>query len=372
MIPNLARHPILWFESGIFQYLLKPPMPMRRLSSIESLDPQQRILSLGRVGQAYKGAFQRLGDKGFFPRGQIETISRRLVASNELMSIEELSWASDFQPVWSDDDLHSDLKSLGFDRNMSFREKFLQAEANSRCHARRYFRKTGQPRPVLIALHGYGGGHFRAEEWMWHIRESLDQGFDLVIMVLPYHGPRMESRRRYLPPRFPSRDVRFTIEALRQTYFDFAALHDWLRREGAIHVGLAGVSLGAYCAALIATLDRQLSSLIHVTPLGCMATLSDRQSRFIGTQSEQHEQRDVFGRVFDPVNPLRRKPLVDPDGVIVIAGEGDGITGLHHARLLADHFQCAQQTFPGGHIIRSGFRKAWIQALKQCQSTIPV
>jgi pimeloyl-ACP methyl ester carboxylesterase len=217
---------------------------------------------------------------------------------------------------------------------------------------------------VLIALHGYGGGHFRTEEWMWPIRETLDLGFDLVIMVLPYHGPRIESDRRYLPPRFPSRDVRFTIEALRQTHFDFAALHDWLRYEGAIRVGLAGVSLGAYCAALIATLDRQLSSLIHVTPLGCMATLSDRQRRFIGTQSEQNEQRDVFGRAFDPVNPLRRKPLINPDSVIVIAGEGDGITGLHHARLLADHFQCAQQTFPGGHIIRSGFRKSWIRALQ--------
>lgn len=369
MISNLARQPILWLESGIFQYLLKPPVPMRKSSLIEGLDPQQRIVYLSRVGQTYEQAFQRLGEKDFFPRGQIEQLSRRLVASNEIMSVEELSWISHFQPIWSDDDPQSDLKHLGFDRNMSFQEKFLQAEANSRCYARRYFRKTAQPRPVLIALHGYGGGHFRAEEWMWPIRESLDLGFDLVIMVLPYHGPRIESRRRYFPPRFPSRDIRFTIEALRQTYFDVAALHDWLRREGCARIGLTGVSLGAYCSALIATLESTLSSVIHVTPLGCMATLSDRQSRFIGTQREQEEQRVVFGRAFDPVNPLRRKPLVHPDEVIVIAGEGDGITGLHHARLLADHFQCTQQNFPGGHIIRSGFRNAWMHALRRCQMT---
>ncbi|WP_141731097.1 alpha/beta fold hydrolase [Oligoflexus tunisiensis] len=368
MIQNLARQPILWLETGIFQYLLKPPVPMRKSSFIEGLDPQQRILYLNAVGQTYERVFQSMGESAFFPRGEITSLSRRRIVANGPMEVEELSWESRFELAWPEAESHPELKRLGFDRNLSFHDKFRQEVANRRCQARRYFKRSTTPRPVLIGLHGYAGGHFTAEELMWPIRESIDLGFDLILLVLPYHGPRIEARRRYLPPRFPSRDIRFTIEALRQIYFDVAALHDWLRGEGSVQVGLAGVSLGAYCSALIATLEKNLSCVIHVTPLGCMATLTDQQSRFIGSASEQRAQRDALEQAYACVNPLNREPLLPADGISVIGGERDGITGMSQARILARHFQCTLDTFPGGHIIRSGFRQAWVQSLQKHRS----
>src|SRR5690606_33705729 len=95
-------------------------------------------------------------------------------------------------------------------------------------------------------------------------------GFDIVLVELPFHGRRRAEQTATL---FPSTDFVVTNEAIAQAISDVRELQLYLTSMGVKTVGAMGMSLGAYVASLWASLD-PLAFCIPIVPLVSMADLA--------------------------------------------------------------------------------------------------
>jgi hypothetical protein len=361
---------------------LRPSASLRRKSSAESLTPDARLRALALIREFY-GSRDALHTHGrIFPspdriRPQVSRV-RSLGRAGEVL---DLRWTSEFEPLWSaavlqerldalSDDVRAELglpsaadasqllREFGIDQSASLRDKYLRAIANRTAHAR-WFRHASAPRPAAVLVHGYLGGNFAIEERVLPVRRLFDGGLDVLLTVLPLHGPRRSEARGFRPPAFPSSDPRFTIEGLRQLVFDHRGLFDYVRAGGASGLGLMGMSLGGYAAALLSTLEPGLRFSVLFIPLAAIEQFAFDHGRMLGSDTDQAAQREALRAAQWPVSPLARPPLVAADRVAVVAGNSDFVTGLAHAERLAQHFGTRVSRFPGGHLLQLGRERAF-------------
>jgi pimeloyl-ACP methyl ester carboxylesterase len=360
---------------------LNPPHILRRRSASESLGHEDRMRALSVIGAFYDRPDFLSREGSFFgvPR-PITPATRRVRKLGSEGEVLDLSWASEFEPIWSSEALVSyfgswakreleqagldpsfsvdDIAALGVDRSGPLSAKYHRVHANRNGHAR-WWRHTGEPRPTVIILHGYMVGEYLIEERMWPVQKLFDSGVDVVFSVLPFHGLRRSETRGLLPPAFPSADPRFTIEGFRQLVFDHRALFDYLERMGAPAFGVMGISLGGYGAALLSTLEERLKLALLFIPLATIEDFAHAHGRLIGTPAQQDAQLAAMRKANRPVSPLTRPPVISGDKVVIVAGDGDAITGKRHTVQLAAHFNAELSPFVGGHLLQFGRTRAF-------------
>ncbi|HTU59904.1 MAG TPA: hypothetical protein VMF89_15740 [Polyangiales bacterium] len=347
---------------------LNPPKLMRARSRAEGLDHAARMRALSTIGAFYAPDDFLTRESHFFPRppaiSPLVTRRRSLGKQGEVV---DLTWPTSFQPLWSSSAVAALLSEpvneahgaaqLPIDRSGELAEKYQRAKRNSTCHAR-WYRHHGGGRPCAVILHGYMAGSYAVEERIWDVPGLFRLGIDVVVSVLPFHGPRRSEARGYLPPAFPSSDPRFTIEGFRQLVGDQRALFAYLRGQGVSDLGVMGMSLGGYAASLLATLEPDLAFLVLFVPLASIEDFARTHGRFTGSSAQQTEQHLALRAAQRLVSPLARAPLIEKDRVLVIEGVSDLVTGPQHAEQLATHFGGKRVRFSGGHLLHFGRTEA--------------
>jgi pimeloyl-ACP methyl ester carboxylesterase len=341
---------------------LNPPRVLRLRSSAESLSHAARMQGLAAIEAFYgRPEYLALESELFAQPEPVRPVHRRRRALGAAGELIDLSWPSAFEPLWSDGEpgpRQSDIRALGMDRSGQLAHKYMRAKRNQTCHAR-WYRHHGAGRPCAVILHGYMAGSFAVEERIWAARQLFELGLDVVISVLPFHGPRRSEARGYLPPSFPSSDPRFTIEGFRQLVFDHRALFAHLKSQGSGQIGLMGMSLGGYASALLATLEPELAFLVLFIPLASIEDFARKHGRLTGTLEQQAEQHAALRAAQWAVSPLARAPRLASERVLVIEGVSDLVTGAQHAAPLARHFGARTVSFPGGHLLHFGRAQAF-------------
>jgi len=231
---------------------------------------------------------------------------------------------------------------------------------NLTVHARLWTRGPG--RPVIVVLHGWGGGAYWLEERAFVAPYWQKHGFDVVAVQLPFHGARAprnatDSGLARSGALFPSPHLVRTNEGFGQAIHDLRALSAWLRRRGAPAIGAMGMSLGAYTTALWTTIEK-LDFAIGMIPMVSMSDLMWRH----GERSPTHRRAVAAGVTAELLHdvmavhaPTTRKPLVAADRLMVVGGKGDRVTPPDHAEKLRAHWgECAIHWFPGGHLAQVG------------------
>jgi pimeloyl-ACP methyl ester carboxylesterase len=228
---------------------------------------------------------------------------------------------------------------------------FGRWQTNETVHVR--FFAHERPSPAIVLVHGYRGGPFHIEELIWPVSRLYRGGFDVALFTLPFHGLRSPTRWSR-SPLFPSnREISRTNEGLGQAIWDLRGLLSWLRGRGSLRVGVAGMSLGGYVAALLATVDPAPDFVVPFIPL------SDFADAFVAHQALRDdavpaELVAAARRSLTLCRPLARRPRIPGERMLVIAGEQDRITGLSQGQSLADHFGASLVTFPGAHVLQVG------------------
>jgi len=360
---------------------LNPPLFMRRNSSAEGLAPVQRVRGLGAIAGFYNRPELHAWQSTLFPEpAPISPTVKRVRALGKAGEVLDLSWNSEFSPLWTQESVDERfahmlpaererlgiadrtipeiVAEIGLDKSGQLLDKYMRAKRNQVAHAR-WFHHTEGPRPCVVLLHGYMAGAYAIEERLWPVRQMFDSGMDVVISVLPFHGPRRSEARGLRPPAFPSSDPRFTIEGLRQLVLDHTALFDYLLDGRVSSLGVMGMSLGGYGAALLATLQARLKFAVLVIPLAAIEDFAHTHGRFTGSSQDQDAQRSAMLAAQASVSPFSRPPLVTGDRVIVLAGESDLVTGVQQARRLSEHFETDLHTFGGGHLLQFGLSRAF-------------
>jgi pimeloyl-ACP methyl ester carboxylesterase len=214
------------------------------------------------------------------------------------------------------------------------------------------WRGTERGRPALICIHGYRAGFPTLDARAFGVSTLRhEQGFDVALATLPFHGARApqgtDSGQLFL------NDPLRTIEAVVQGVSDLRRLARWLRAEGAPSVGVMGMSLGGYMAALFASIEPDLDFAVLVIPVASFADILWHRA---GKRGEHDDARaagidlPLLRKLFSPHCPLHHRPLVSPRRRLVVAGEADRIVPPQHATALAAHWQAPIEWFPGGHL----------------------
>ena len=350
---------------------LTPSVRARGRSSAESLPHAERLRGLEVIRAFYDRPEHYDQGGGFFP--EPAAIEPRLTEVRRLPGgrVVDLSWASEFTPLWCTEtaialssDRGAELLRTRIDRGRSLADKYLGVTHNRVAQAR-WFQHADGPRPCVLVLHGYMTGAYVLEERLWPVRSLYDQGYDVVLSVLPFHAGRRDRSRGLRPPAFPSSDPRFTIEGFRQLVFDQRSLIRYLLDSRVASVGVLGMSLGGYSASLLATVEAALSFAGLVIPLAAIDRFAQRHGRLAGAPDEQEAPALALHDAQRVVSPLARRPLVASERVVVVEGASDHVTGPAHARLLAEHFGADCLRFDGGHVLQLGLPGAMATVMER-------
>jgi len=200
-------------------------------------------------------------------------------------------------------------------------------------------RHAGRPRPWLVCIPGYRMGHplvdftgFRAR-WL---HQTL--GVNVAIPVMPLHGPRRVGRRG--GDGFFSGDFIDTVHAQAQAVWDIRRLIGWLRAQGAPGVGIYGVSLGGYTAALVASLEHELACVIAGIPATDFVRLARSHAPALLVRAAERAgfSFERIERLLRVISPLALPPKVAHERRFLYAGLADRLASPDQASDLWRHW----------------------------------
>jgi alpha-beta hydrolase superfamily lysophospholipase len=209
-------------------------------------------------------------------------------------------------------------------------------------------------RGTVVALHGFSMGYPRIDAFALFAAQCFGAGFDVALLTLPFHGPRTPSDARFSGERFAIPHVARLNEAVRQAIYEIHVVTGWLRQETGAPVGLLGLSLGGYLAALMAGLRPDLDFVIPMVPPVCIGDLAWRffsRSRYYRSGRSaafSHEELRAMYRVHSPLTYAR---CVDKNRLLILAGRGDQIVPPEHPHALWQHWGEPEiYWFSGSHL----------------------
>lgn len=319
----------------------------RSTASASSDRADQREALLQGFAESYP---ESLGDEFFLPKLAISPVARELPNELGFDRALDLSWASAYRPF---------LPGMA--------ERYSRSAENAAAGVRML--SSGEPRPVAILIHGYMAGSYQVEQRLWPLQRLRRSGYDVAFFTLPFHGVRASAARRGAP-EFPGSDPRFSNEGFRQVIADLRNFIGWLRERGHPEVGVMGMSLGGYTAALLATIEAGLSFCVPVIPLASLPDFAREQGQLSHAPEVEAREYALLERIYHVVSPLDRTPRIAPGRTLVVAAKSDRITPVAHARKLAAHFGSQLVSWHGGHLLQLGrndaFRRVetWLRELR--------
>lgn len=218
------------------------------------------------------------------------------------------------------------------------RVRWLDRRANRTAHAW-VLRHSGRPRPWLMCIHGYGMGFpfadlggFRAETL------SRVLGLNLIFPVLPLHGPRRDGRRS--GHGFVAGDHLDTVHAVAQAMWDIRRILAWIRRQDDEGVGVYGLSLGGYNAAVLASLDPDLACVIAGVPAICFVDFVREHGPLIRLRDERADELmcENAERLLRVVSPLSLTPVLPRERRFLFGGIADRFIPATHVQRLWEHW----------------------------------
>ena len=251
------------------------------------------------------------------------------------------------------------------------RDRYLALAPNrtARVHL---WRHGDRPRPTLVCLHGYGMGRIgwdaRAFELDLLHREL---GLDVAVPTLPLHGPRAIGRRS--GAGFLDDHPLQTNAAFGQAIWELRRLSGWLRQQGVPAVGVYGMSLGGYLAALWASLDRDLACAVPSIPAVALHDLLERDlhPRERRARAANGAGAELWRDAWAVHSPLAHAPRVAPEARLILAARADRICPPAQAHALWEHWdRPAIHWTPGSHLVPIGRQQTRERLAAHLQQTL--
>jgi pimeloyl-ACP methyl ester carboxylesterase len=241
--------------------------------------------------------------------------------------------------------------------------RWMGHESNQKVHASVSRVPGRHHRSWLVCAHGLGMGNNPAMDLRaFRASQLARRGINVVVPVLPLHGPRASGRGR--GEDLMTIDMVDSMHGVTQAAWDLRRIIRWLREEqGAEQVGVIGYSLGGLVASIVASLEDDLACVIAGIPVVDLPHLIRRHSppniaRLADTSGVLGPSADEVHRV---VSPLSLECKVPFDRRFIFAGLADRMSTFGHARRLWLHWdRPAFETYAGGHL---GF--FWSPAVKR-------
>lgn len=213
------------------------------------------------------------------------------------------------------------------------------------------------PRPWLVCIHGFSQGDVASGLMSFDARRFHEElGFNVLMPVLPLHGPRARGRSGgdVMHPDFVNM-IHFFAQAL----WDIRRMLAWIRERGGDRIGVWGVSMGGYTTALLASFENDLECVISGIPPTDFCNVARDNMPWI-MKSYEHEMSVDWNEVrqmMHVVSPLTFDPLIPRERRFIYAGVADRVVRPDQSRALWRRWdQPDIRWIPGGHVAMQ-FRK---------------
>lgn len=199
-------------------------------------------------------------------------------------------------------------------------ERWLRYTANRQCYG--LMLRHRAPRPWLVCIHGAEMGRAALDLTLFRARRlHEDLGLNVLLPVLPLHGPRARALPRGAV--FPGEDVLDDVHAAAQAVWDVRRLLSWIRdQDPGARIGLNSISLGGYVAALVASLEDGLTCAILGVPVADLVELLGRHAG-LGPDDPRRSTIALAEPLGRMTSPLRLTPRVPKNGRFIYAGLAD-------------------------------------------------
>ena len=317
-VPAPAMSVRLAAEVGLDEAMLGTMVFTQRFPSIGDHARIEREVALAREQFAEAGWLEKPETYHECPIDPCtaDAVSRRTRG----LSYEHLSFESDYAP-------HAGEPG---------RERWLSYAANRTAHA--WVVREDPAAPWLVCLHGYRMGTPLIDLSAFHPRWFHRRlGFNLLIPVLPLHGPRSIGRSG---DGFLSGDLLDTIHAEAQAMWDLRRLLAWIRAGSEAPIGVYGLSLGGYTTALLASLDDGLACAVAGIPATDFARTFFRHGGPWQERAVLHAglSQLAMADVLRVVSPLALAPKVPHERRAIFGGVADRLVPPDQVRDLWRHW----------------------------------
>jgi hypothetical protein len=205
-------------------------------------------------------------------------------------------------------------------------------------------------RPWLVCTNGYRMGYASIDVRVFE-RFATQLGLNVLIPVLPLHGPRRKSV--HSGTGFLGLDVVDTLHAEAQAVWDIRRLLGWIRAQEPKAVGAFGLSLGGYTTALYSSLEDGLDCVVLGIPLADVTRLLVRHA--VPEQLQLALQRgyslERVREVLRVVSPLEIAPRAPAAGRLMFGAVADRLVTPDQVRDLWRHWGEPEIVwYQGGHV----------------------
>lgn len=220
-------------------------------------------------------------------------------------------------------------------------------------------RHPGPERPWIMCTNGYRMG-FKGIDVSLFKRFFEDNGLNVLIPVLPLHGPRRLGL--HSGTGFLGWNVIDTLHAEAQSVWDMRRLLSWIQSQGALGVGAFGLSLGGYTTSLFASLADGLDCVIAGIPLTDIGRMMERHGDLHQIQYAEHLGFDLgkVGEVFRVVSPLALDPRVPKSGRMIFGANADRLVPPDQVVDLWRHWEKPEIVwYAGSHVSFMSEQEVW-------------
>lgn len=231
------------------------------------------------------------------------------------------------------------------------RDRWLGYAPNRTAHAW-VLRHPSKPRPWLICIHGYEMGFPQidfAGFQVWKLIRDLQ--LNVAMAVLPFHGPRRIARMS--GTGFLAGNFLDTIHAEANAMWDVRRLLGWIRGQHDGPVGVWGLSLGGYNAALFSCLADDLACVIAGIPATDFTRLTWRHGPTLQLRWAERNGliHDEIGEILRVVSPLALETKVAHAHRHIFAGVSDRLVPPDQPRDLWRHWDRPHiEWYQGAHL----------------------
>lgn len=262
----------------------------------------------------------------------------RLRYAPAVTDVETLSFISPYRVAWP-------AAGPGFERH----SRNLIARAM-------HWRHDDGPRPTIVFVHGFTGSPYWVNSSFFQLPWYYRHGCDVVLAVLPFHGLRNDRTGLYDGSGLFGDGIATFTEAMLQSVTDLRVIIDHLQRRGVANIGITGLSLGGYVAALMAAVDDRLHFAVPNAAVTDLATVIDGwfpAGTLLGAGLRLGRvDRDRYEETMRLHSPLRFPARLAKDRLFIIGGLADRLSPPEQSARLWRHWDRPRiHWFPGSHIL---------------------
>jgi pimeloyl-ACP methyl ester carboxylesterase len=252
-------------------------------------------------------------------------------------------------------------------RNPALEREYARHVNNATARAQ-HWRHADGPHPTLVVVHGFGASPAWLNTAFFSLREFFADGWDVVLVTLPFHGSRRSGRWPLNGIELFAHGMAHFSEGILHAVHDIRVLLAHLEAQGVPRVGMTGLSLGGYVTGLMAALEPRLdfavpnAAVTWIPPLlgdWFPANLSGAVLRWMSGVPG-----DLLASALAVHSPLTYPAALPEERLMIVAGLGDRLAPPEQSTMLWEHWGRPElHWFPGSHVLHFG-RGAYLEAMR--------